>query len=77
MVKIFYDGADIIEKRDDLKNSSAKIEGYTTNSTFVAKHLEKKISPFVDSQYENYAKTILMEIGNKPISFQVISERRY
>jgi transaldolase len=74
MVKIFYDGADIIEKRDDLKNSSAKIEGYTTNSTFVAKHLEKKISPFVDSQYENYAKTILMEIGNKPISFQVISE---
>ena len=63
-IKIFADGAD---KSDMIKmNNKSFIEGLTTNPTLMKKAGIK--------DYEFFARDILKEIKNKPISFEVFSD---
>ena len=63
-VKIFADGADL----EDMKkmNLNPLIQGLTTNPTLMAKA--------GITNYINFAKEVLSNIKNKPISFEVFSD---
>lgn len=62
MVKIFLDGCTaILENKDN-----PKIEGFTTNPSLMVKAGIK--------DYELFAKSVLWEIKEKPISFEVLSD---
>ena len=63
-IKIFADGAD--EKEMFRLYESDLIKGLTTNPTLMR---QAKIS-----DYEKFAKDILMKIKNKPISFEVFAD---
>lgn len=62
MIKIFLDTSDINEIRA-LKD---KVDGFTTNPTLMRK------AGVVD--YEKFCKEVLIEVGNKPVSFEVFAD---
>jgi len=63
-VKLFADGADLAGMIE--MASKPHISGLTTNPTLMKKAGIKN--------YENFAKEVLREIPNKPISFEVLSD---
>ncbi len=64
MIKIFADGADL--KTILELNKNPLIKGFTTNLTLMRKAGVE--------DYEKFAKEILAEIKDKPISFEVLSD---
>lgn len=63
-VKLFADGADIDGIRKLAANPNVK--GFTTNPTLMAK------AGIAD--YERFSRSVLDEIGNRPISFEVFAD---
>ncbi|MEQ8172865.1 MAG: transaldolase [Candidatus Eremiobacterota bacterium] len=63
-IKIFADGADIIEMKKAYKDGIVK--GFTTNPTLMKK------AGITD--YEDFARNVLLEIPDLPISFEVFSD---
>jgi transaldolase len=63
-IKIFADGADLIDILE--MNKNPLISGFTTNPT-----LMKKAGV---TNYEDFAKEVLFYIKDKPISFEVLSD---
>lgn len=63
-IKIFADGADIKTMLEQYK--SGIVQGFTTNPTLMQKN--------GISDYESFAKEILKNIIDKPISFEVFSD---
>jgi transaldolase len=63
-IKLFADGADL--KNIIEFNNQSYISGFTTNPTLM-------MSSGV-SNYKSFAKEIIKNIGNKPISFEVLSD---
>lgn len=63
-VKLFADGADINGIRKLAANPHVK--GFTTNPTLMAK------AGIAD--YERFSRSVLEEIGNRPISFEVFAD---
>lgn len=64
-IKIFADGADIDGMVDMYKNNPL-VKGFTTNPTLMRK------AGILD--YEAFARQVLMEIPDRPISFEVFSD---
>ena len=65
MVKIFADGSDLDTMINQYRNEPI-IKGWTTNPTLMKK------SGVVD--YEKFACTLLLEIKDKPVSFEVFAD---
>jgi len=63
-VKVFADGADLAEIRELAANSV--IQGFTTNPTLMRK------AGIAD--YEAFAREVVTETGDRPISFEVFSD---
>ncbi len=63
-IKIFADGADLKSFRD--LNSKKFIKGFTTNPSLMKKSGIKN--------YEEFAKDLIKEINDKPISFEVFED---
>jgi transaldolase len=63
-IKIFADGADLAGIRSSLKNPL--IKGFTTNPTLMQ---QARVS-----DYEDFARTVLAEVREHPISFEVFSD---
>jgi len=63
-IKIFADGADIKEMVEAYKKGTVK--GFTTNPTLMKKH--------GITDYESFAKEVLKNIPDRPISFEVFSD---
>src|SRR3989338_3015628 len=63
-IKIFADGADIKTIVEQYK--SGTIQGFTTNPTLMQKN--------GITEYEAFAKEVLKNIPDKPISFEVFSD---
>lgn len=63
-IKIFADGADLKTMVDQYK--SGIVQGFTTNPTLMQKN--------GISNYEAFAKDVIKEITDKPISFEVFSD---
>ena len=63
-IKIFADGADLNAMLEQYKNGSVK--GFTTNPTLMRKNGV--------SDYESFAKEVLKNIKDLPISFEVFSD---
>tara|TARA_B100000579_G_C22848630_1_gene865947 strand:- start:1049 stop:1756 length:708 start_codon:yes stop_codon:yes gene_type:complete len=64
-IKIFADGANIDEIIN--LNKISFIKGFTTNPSLMKKSGIK--------DYKNFAKAVLTEVKNKPISFEVIADK--
>ncbi|MEK6829243.1 MAG: transaldolase family protein [Nanoarchaeota archaeon] len=60
-IKIFIDTADL----EQIKKYRDKVDGFTTNPTLMRR------AGIVD--YEKWAKEVLKEVKNKPVSFEVLS----
>ncbi|MGZ8735125.1 MAG: transaldolase family protein, partial [Acidimicrobiia bacterium] len=63
-VKVFADGADLAEIRELAANRV--IQGFTTNPTLMRK-------AGIDD-YEGFARDVVIETGDRPISFEVFSD---
>ena len=63
-VKLFADGADLVSMLDLYKDPS--IKGFTTNPTLMKK------AGITD--YEKFAKQVLLEIPDRPVSFEVFAD---
>jgi transaldolase len=63
-VKVFADGADLAEMRKLAANPI--IKGFTTNPTLMRK-------AGIDD-YESFAREVVLETGDRPISFEVFSD---
>ena len=63
-LKLFLDGAELNQMIESSKSNN--IEGFTTNPTLMRKSGVK--------DYESFAKEVIKNIPNKPISFEVFSD---